>query len=400
MRRDGSRDDFHALEERYGIPTYAQIPLTIVRGEGCWVEDADGGRWLDLYGGHAVALTGHCHPRVVAAIREQAGRLLFYSNLVSSDVRARALRDLAATAQHGISRSFLCSSGAEANEAAIKIARRTTGRRKVISMRGGFHGRTMGALSATALGHYLDDYAPGVPHHEFVPFGDLDAVRAAVDDDTASVLLEPIQSMGGMHTASAEYLQGLRALCDERGALLHFDEVQTGPARTGRWWFGEHHGVVPDLISTAKGLGSGVPVGAVLARDEIADKVAVGDQGTTFGGGMLASVAISATIHVIRDERLLANAERRGREIIEGARAFPGVTGFRGKGLLLGIVLDRPAKEVVGRLRERGVLSGTTPGDPAVLRILPPLTLGDAEVDTFLRALHLVLRESPGGGSR
>ncbi len=387
-----TRDDFRALEERHGIPTYAQLPLTLVRGKGAWVEDEHGERFLDFYGGHAVALTGHCHPRVVAALRDQAGRLLFYSNVVASDVRARALRDLASVAPAGMSRSFLCNSGAEANEAAIKIARRTTGRRKVVSMFGGFHGRTMGALSATALGHYREDYAPGVPDHVFVPFGDLDALRAVVDDDTASVLLEPIQSMGGMHTASDAYLRGLRELCDERGALLHFDEVQTGPARTGRWWYGEHAGVVPDLISTAKGLGSGVPVGAVIARDEVAARVKEGDQGTTFGGGMLAAVAISATLGVIRDEGLLANAERRAREIQEGCRAFPGVRGFRGKGLLLGIVLDRAAKDVVAKLRGRGVLAGSTPGDAAVLRLLPPLVIADAEVDAFLRALHDVLR--------
>ena len=386
-----SGEEARALEERYGVPTYAQLPHTIVRGEGCWVWDSDGRRFLDLYGGHAVALTGHCHPRVVAAIREQAGRLLFYSNAVSSDVRALALRDLADTAPAGISRTFLCNSGAEANEAAIKIARRTTGRRKVVSMLGGFHGRTMGALSATALGHYLEDYAPGIPDHVFVPFGDLDAVRAAVDGDTASVLLEPIQSMGGMHTADAAYLRGLREICDAHGTLLHFDEVQTGPGRTGTWWYGDHFGVAPDLISTAKGLGSGVPVGAVLVADRVSEKIGLGDQGTTFGGGMLAAVAISATIGVIRDEGLLDNATRRGREIVEGARAIPGVVGFRGKGMLLGIVLDRPAKDVVAALRAKDVLSGSTPGDAHVLRLLAPLVVGDEEVDVFLRALQAVL---------
>lgn len=384
-------DEARAMEARYGVPTYAQLPHTIVRGEGCWVWDSDGRRFLDLYGGHAVALTGHCHPRVVAAIREQAGRLLFYSNAVSSDVRALALRDLAETAPEGVSRSFLCNSGAEANEAAIKIARRTTGRRKVVSMEGGFHGRTMGALSATALGHYLEDYAPGVPGHVFVPFGDLDAVRAVIDGDTASVMLEPIQSMGGMRTAGSDYLRGLRSLCDEHGALLHFDEVQTGPGRTGTWWYGDHFGVVPDLISTAKGLGSGVPVGAVLVADAVSERIGLGDQGTTFGGGMLAAVAVSATLGVIRDEGLLENATRRGREIVEGAGGLSGVTGFRGKGMLLGIVLDRPAKDVVAALRERDVLTGSTPGDAHVLRLLAPLVVGDEEVEVFLRALAEVL---------
>jgi acetylornithine/succinyldiaminopimelate/putrescine aminotransferase len=383
--------EIRETESRYAIATYAQLPIAVVRGEGSWVEDADGRRWLDLYGGHAVALTGHCHPRVVAAIREQAGRLLFYSNVVANDARARALRAVAAVAPKGMSRTFFCNSGTEANEAAIKIARRTTGRREFLSMRNGFHGRTMGALSATALGHYLEDYAPGVPDHRFLPFGDLAAAEAAISDRTAGVLLEPIQSMGGMWTATAEYLQGLRALCDRHGALLAFDEVQTGPGRTGAWWYGEHFGVTPDLITTAKGLGSGVPVGAVIARDEVAAKVKEGDQGTTFGGGPLASVAVETTLAVIRDEDLVGNARRRGEQIAAAVATVPGVTGTRGRGLLLGIVLDREAKDVVKKLREHSILTGSTPGDARVLRLLAPLVLTEGEVELFVNALRRVL---------
>ena len=379
------------LEKRHSIPSYAQIPVLAVRGEGCRVFDDKGVSYLDYWGGHAVALTGHCHPRVVAAIREQAGRLLFYSNVVFNDVRARAMASLAAAMPKGMSRSFLCNSGSEANEAAIKTARRTTGRREVISMLGGFHGRTMGSLSATPLGHYLSDYAPGVPDHRFVPFGDLDALRAAVTERTAAVMFEPIQSMGGVATATDEYVRGLRALCDEFGALLIFDEIQTGLGRTGVMWYGDHAGVVPDLITTAKGLASGVPIGAMLARDEVAAKVKEGDQGTTFGGGPLACAAMEATLAVIRDERLAENAARRGRQIAEGVRAIRGVTGVRGRGLLLGIVLDREAKAVVKALRDRHrVLAGGT-SDPNVLRILPPLVLGEAEVAEFVAALAEVM---------
>jgi acetylornithine/succinyldiaminopimelate/putrescine aminotransferase len=374
-------------EARYAIPTYSQIPVAIVRGEGVRVTDADGATWLDFYGGHAVALTGHCHPRLVAALREQAGRLLFYSNVAPNDVRAQAYRDLADTAPDGLSRVFFCNSGAEANEAAIKLARRTTGRREVISMEGGFHGRTMGALSATALGHYLEDYAPGVPGHRVIPFADLDAARAAVTDATAAVLLEPIQSMGGVKVAPDAYLSGLRELCDERGACLIFDEVQTGPARTGTWWYGEHAGVTPDLITSAKGLGSGVPVGAVIASDAIGGQVRHGDQGTTFGGGMLAAVAVSATIGIVRDEDLLGNAARREAQIREALAPLDGVREVRGRGLLLGIVLDRAARDVVAALRERRVLAGVTPGDPHVLRLLPPLTITEGDVDEFVAAL-------------
>jgi acetylornithine aminotransferase/acetylornithine/N-succinyldiaminopimelate aminotransferase len=381
-----------AAESRHAIPTYAQLPLCIVRGEGCRVFDAKGVSYLDLYGGHAVALTGHCHPRVVGAIREQAGRLLFYSNVVFNDTRAAALAAIASIAPKGMSRTFLCNSGSEANEAAIKTARRTTGRREVISMLNGFHGRTMGSLSATALGHYLSDYAPGVPDHRFIPFGDLDAARAAITEKTAGVLLEPIQSMGGMHTATDDYVRGLRKLCDGTGALLMFDEVQTGPARTGAWWYGDHAGVVPDIITTAKGLGSGVPVGAMLAKDEISAKVKEGDQGTTFGGGPLACAAVLATIAVLKDEKLVENAAHRGAQIVAGAETIPGVLGARGRGMLLGLVLDRPAKDVVKALREKHrILTGTT-SDPAVLRLLAPIVVGDAEVAEFLGALGDVLR--------
>jgi acetylornithine/succinyldiaminopimelate/putrescine aminotransferase len=384
--------DHVSLEKRHAIPTYAQIPVLVVRGEGCRVFDEKGASYLDFWGGHAVALTGHCHPRVVAAVREQAGRLLFYSNVVFNDVRARALASLAAAMPKGMSRAFLCNSGSEANESAIKTARRTTGRREVISMHGGFHGRTMGSLSATPLGHYLDDYAPGVPDHRFLPFGDLDALRAAVTERTAAVMFEPVQSMGGVASATDEYVRGVRAVCDAVGALLIFDEIQTGLGRTGVMWYGDAAGVVPDIITTAKGLASGVPIGAMLAKDEVSAKVKEGDQGTTFGGGPLACAAMEATLAVIRDERLVENAARRGREIVGGVTKIRGVTGVRGRGLLLGIVLDREAKGVVKALREkRRVIAGGT-SDPNVLRILPPLVVGDAEVAEFVAALADVMK--------
>jgi acetylornithine/succinyldiaminopimelate/putrescine aminotransferase len=379
------------LEKRHAIPTYAQIPVVVVRGEGCRVFDEKGAAYLDYWGGHAVALTGHCHPRVVAAVREQAGKLLFYSNVVFNDTRARALASLAASMPKGMSRAFLCNSGSEANESAIKTARRTTGRREVISMHGGFHGRTMGSLSATPLGHYLADYAPGVPDHRFLPFGDLDVLRAAVTERTAAVMFEPIQSMGGVATASDEYVRGVRAICDSVGALLVFDEIQTGLGRTGVMWYGDAAGVVPDIITTAKGLASGVPIGAMLAKDEISAKVKEGDQGTTFGGGPLACAAMEATLAVIRDERLVENAARRGREITDAVTKIRGVVGVRGRGLLLGIVLDREAKGVVKALREKHrVIAGGT-SDANVLRILPPLVLGAAEVAEFVAALADVM---------
>jgi acetylornithine/succinyldiaminopimelate/putrescine aminotransferase len=380
------------LEKRHAIPTYAQIPVVVVRGEGCRVFDEKGVAYLDYWGGHAVAATGHCHPRVVAAVREQAGKLLFYSNVVFNDTRARALASLSAAMPKGMTRAFLCNSGSEANESAIKMARRVTGRREFVSMLGGFHGRTMGSLSATPLGHYLADYAPGVPDHRFIPFGDLDAARAAITQRTAGVMFEPIQSMGGVATATDEYVRGMRKICDDAGAFLVFDEIQTGLGRTGAMWYGDHAGVVPDMITTAKGLASGVPMGAVLARDEISAKVKEGDQGTTFGGGPLACAAMEATLAVIRDERLVENAARRGREIADGVTKIRGVAGVRGRGLLLGIVLDREAKGVVKALREKHrVIAGGT-SDANVLRILPPLVLSAAEVAEFVAALADVMQ--------
>lgn len=393
MNEHSATAKMRADEARYSIPTYAQLPIVVVRGEGCHVWDSEGRAWLDLYGGHAVALTGHCHPKVVAAIREQAGTLLFYSNVVGNDVRARAMKSLSECAPTGMSRSFLCNSGSEANEGAIKMARRVTGRRVVLSMINGFHGRTMGSLSATDLGHYYQDYQPGVPDHGFLRFGDLAAAERAIGDRTACVLLEPIQSMGGMWTATGEYLRGLRKLCDDRGALLVFDEVQTGPGRTGAWWYGENADIQvrPDIITTAKGLGSGVPVGAVIASDKVSGLVKEGDQGTTFGGGPLACAAVEATLDVIRDENLIANAAARFDQIKDAVKSIPAVKGIRGKGMLVGLVLDRNAGPVNKALRDHGILAGTTPGDASVLRLLPPLVLGDAAVSRFAAALAKVL---------
>jgi acetylornithine aminotransferase/acetylornithine/N-succinyldiaminopimelate aminotransferase len=344
-----------------------------------------------MYGGHAVALTGHGHPAVVEAIREQAGNLLFYSNLVSSDVRARAAERLAALAPPGLGHVFLCSTGTEANETALKIARRFTGRPRVVSFEGGFHGRTLGALSAVGLPGYRDGVGPVIPDHDVVPFGDLDAVGAATGPETAAVLIEPVQSMGGVRVADPAFYRGLRDITRDAGALLVFDEVQTAPGRTGHPFVGVHWDVVPDLIATAKGLASGLPCGATLVREDVAATIGFGEQGTTFGGAPLVMAAMEATLRVLVEEDLCANATRQGERIAAGARDMPGVEEIRGLGLLRGIRVDRPAKEVVRALFDAGVLAGGTPGDPNVIRLLPPLTLRDAETDLFLEILREVL---------
>jgi acetylornithine/succinyldiaminopimelate/putrescine aminotransferase len=368
-----------ALEDAYQIPTYTKLPVALVRGRGSWVWDAEGRRYLDLYGGHAVALTGHAHPRVVEAIRQQAGRLLFYSNAVYNDVRAAAVERLASIAMPGLGRVFLCNSGAEANEAALKLARKHTGRMRVISMQEGFHGRTLGALAATGLPAYRDPAYPLPTVHDYVPYGDLDAVEAVLGPETAAVLLEPIPSLGGVRVADEAWFRGLRALCDERGALLVFDEVQTGFGRTGTLWFGEQVGVTPDLITGAKGIASGFPAGVVFVREDLGAAVGAGEQGTTFGGGPLASAAIAATVGVLRDEDLPARAARVGAVLREALERLPQVVRTRGRGLLIGVEFDRPARPVGRALVERGVLTGSAGGLPNQMRLLPPLTLTEEE---------------------
>ncbi len=389
-----SFDRIRADEDLYQVPTYAHLPLAVVRGEGCRVFDSAGASWLDFYGGHAVALTGHCHPRVVAAVREQAARLLFYSNIAYNDVRARAAKALVEAAPEGVSRVFFCNSGAEAVEAALKTARMLTKRPSVLAMKEGFHGRTLGALSATGLGHYRDYGGPVAPA-AFVPFGDLAAADAALGPDVAAVLLEPIPSMGGVRVAAPEYYRGLRRLCDERGALLIFDEIQTGLGRTGRMWAGEWFGVKPDMHALAKGIASGVPCGAVLFQEAVASRVKEGDHGSTFGGGPLACAAVEATLSVIKDEGLVAKAAAAGEAIREGALRIRGVREVRGLGLLLAIACEADAKTVLARLREERVLASSVGSDPKAVRLLPPLALGTAEVEDFLGALSRARPDKP-----
>ena len=384
-------DAIRAIEDACQVPTYAKLGAALVRGEGSYVFDAEGKRYLDLYGGHAVALTGHCHPTVVEALRAQAGRLLFYSNLVYNDVRAVAVQALADLAPEGLGHVFLCNSGAEANETALKIARKATGRMRVVSMHEGFHGRTLGCLGATGIEGYRDPAYPIPTDHTYVPYGDEDALAAAMGDDVAAVLLEPIPSMGGIREAPATYFEALRAHCDEHGAHLVFDEVQTGFGRTGTPFYGERVGVTPDLITGAKGIASGFPAGVVFVRADLAAHMKLGEQGTTFGGGPMASAAIAATARVIRDEVLPEHAAEVGRALRNALEALPAVQETTGAGLLVGINFDRPAKPLVRALVERGILTGTSGGNPNQMRLLPPLTLSENEALSWLPALEEVL---------
>ena len=372
------------------LPTYTRWPITVVRGEGSTVWDDAGKSYLDLYGGHAVAATGHSHPEVVGAIAEQARQLLFYSNVVALPVRTRAAEEIVSRAPAPLSRVFFVNSGTEANENAMRLARRATRRSGIVSFAGGFHGRTADAISAAGLSKYRKLGSPNVPGHTIVPFGDLAAVEKALTADIAAVLVEPIQSLAGVLVASPEYLQGLRRLCDERGAKLIYDEVQTGVGRTGRFFYAGKHGVVPDLVTLAKGIGSGFPMGAVLVSEEIAEQVQPEEYGTTFGGGPLACAAALATMRVIEEENLLENVARGSARLVAGLSRVPAVRQVRGEGFLLGVVLDRPGKAVREELRARGFLVGGS-DLPDVLRLLPPLVLQDHEIDRFLAAIEDVL---------
>ena len=375
------------IEEQYQVATYKKFPFVIERGEDVWVYTTSAERYLDLYGGHAVVSTGHSHPRIVKAISDQAARLIFYSNLVYNDARARAAKKLVEIAPEPLTKAFFVNSGTEANENAMKIARMLTGREKIISFEGGFHGRTPGSVSATGLAKYREHVSPLLPGHVYADFGSVASVESLLDESTAAVILEPIQSMGGVRTAKPEFYQELREKCDQAGAMLIYDEVQTGMGRTGEFFFAGRFGVVADMVALAKGIASGVPMGAVLMTDAIAGEIKIGDLGTTFGGGPLACAALEATVDVIVDERLLENVRENSEYLFAELSRMMLVEEVRGLGYLIGIKFpEGTAKPVQQALLEKKIITGLSE-DPSVLRLLPPLTLRKPEIDLFLDEL-------------
>ena len=382
-------DEIIQTEAAVEIPTYSKFPMALAKGEGSYVWDTDGTKYLDFYGGHCVALLGHCPPRVVQAIQQQAETLLFYSNVAHSPIRAEAAQRLVDMAPEGLGQVFFANSGSEANETALKLARTFTGRSAIVALEGAFHGRTVGALATTHNETYRAPYTDILPETRFVPWGDHEALKEALaPGDVAAVILEPIQSIAGMRMLPPVCAPGLRELCDAHGTLLIFDEVQTGVGRTGTFSISEHYGITPDLITLAKSLGAGVPVSAVLVSDAIAATVESGDQGSTFGGGMLAMAAVKATLDTLVDENLMARATAIHAQLAEGLEGV--VEEMRGKGCLLGLKLDRPVKPVLNALREHGVLAGGS-ADPHVMRIMPPLTSSDDDVALFIDTFKQVL---------
>lgn len=373
------------------LPVYATFPLRAVSGHGSWLVDEQGDEWLDVYGGHAVATCGHSHPDVVKAIADQAARLLFYSTAVPHAGREDLADAIVARAPDGMGKVFFCNSGAEANENQLALARRKTGRTRVVTLLGGWHGRTGVMLGCTDGARYeAGAKRAGVPLSVKVPLNDIAALDAAVDETVAAVLLEPVQGFNGARSCTPEFLAAARAACDRAGAKLLFDEVQCGTGRLGTFTAAEFFGVVPDAISMAKGLAAGLPIGAVLAADSLVDDIAVGDLGSTFGGGPVPCAAALANLAVIDREGLLANVAAVSGQIRNGVAEITAVQQVHGHGFLLGLELDRPAAGVQQALWERRILTGTST-DPNTLRLLPPLSLSSAEADLLLAGLREVL---------
>lgn len=372
------------------LPVYASMPVRPVRGHGSWLVDEDGAEWLDAYGGHAVASTGHSHPDVVRAIAEQAEQLLFYSTAVPLPQREALAEKLAELCPEPLGRVFLCNSGAEANENALHLARRHTGRQLVVSVRGGWHGRTVATLACTDGARYEESARrAGIPLSRKVPFDDVASLEVAVDDSVAAVLVEPVQGFAGARDCAPEFLAAARRLCDERGAVLLFDEVQCGVGRCGAFSAAEAVGVTPDALTFAKGLAGGLPIGAVVASPKLTDSLVLGDLGSTFGGGPVPCAAALANIAVIERDGLVDNAVAIGEHLVRGAKAL-GVRKVSGRGLLLGLHLGRPAVDVQRTLFGRRILTGTAT-DPQVLRLLPPLSFSRHEADLLLAGLEEVL---------
>jgi acetylornithine/LysW-gamma-L-lysine aminotransferase len=385
------------IESRYTSGCYPKRPLTLVRGAGVWVWDDAGRRYLDCTSGQGVALIGHAHPAVAAAVAQQAATLITCPEIFYNDRRAALLARLTELAPSGLTRAFLCNSGTEAVEAALKFARLLTGRHEVIAMQRGFHGRTLGSLSATWEPKYREPFEPLVPGFRHVPYDNLDALAAGLGEQTAAVIVEPVQGEGGARPPSPGFLAGVQALCQRAGALLIVDEVQTGFGRTGRWFGCQHDEITPDLLTLGKGMAGGVPMGAVLLHGRYGPLPA-GSHGSTFGGNPLACAAALATLDVLAQADLPGQAAHLGAYLLEQMQArlanLPVVRQVRGRGLLVGIELRTRVTPILQNLQALGVLA--LPAGPTVLRLLPPLIISHTDLDQAVEAIAVALGGSIG----
>ena len=388
-----SAEALRELEARWVMPTYKRAGVEFVRGEGTRLWDSEGGEYLDFLTGISVCSVGHCHPAVVTAVREQAGALTHVSNLYLTEGGIRLAERLCTSSVGG--KAFLCNSGTEANECAIKLVRKHAHGRgisdpEIVVLEGAFHGRTMGAVSATPGMAANESFAPYLPGFVVVPRDDPGALRAAVGERTAAVMLEPIQGESGVHVIADEMVAEARIACDEAGAVLVFDEIQTGMGRTGSLWAYEQLPARPDVMTSAKALGGGLPVGACTAAPDFADTLQPGDHGSTFAGGPLVSAAALAAFDVIDDPALLRGVRERGAHLTEALEGMDGVSGVRGRGLMLGVALaGGNAPEVRDRLLSEGLVVNAT--DPSTIRLLPPLTVSDSEIEQAVGLLGRTL---------
>ena len=379
-----------SIESQHTSGVYAKRDLTIVRGQGALLWDEAGNEYIDCVGGQGAANLGHAHPRVVEAISKQASQLISCPEMFYNPQRGALSARLSEIAPGRMERVFLCNSGTEAIEAAFKFARYSTGRRKIIATMRGFHGRTMGALSATWNKHYREPFEPLVPDFEHVPYDKLDRLEAAIDGNTAAVILEVVQGEGGVYPASAEYLQGAQVLCRERGALLILDEVQTGFGRTGKLFACQHFGLEPDLLCVAKSIAGGVPMGAVLIGERVGE-LDPGVHGSTFGGNPLACAASLAALEALEEEALPQRAAEMGAYLLERLQEInsPLIREVRGLGLMVGIEIKQKVAPYLQALTERGVLA--QPAGLTVIRLLPPLVIDKEQIDRVVEALTEVL---------
>ncbi len=381
--------DFKAMELDYGVPLQAKRDLVAVRGKGALLYDEEGREYIDFAAGIAVASLGHCHPKLVEAIRQQAETLITCPNIMYNDTRSRLLKKLVEVSPSSLTRAYLCNSGAESIEAALKFARLHSGRSNFVTAMRGFHGRTMGAVSATYTPKYRQAFEPLVPGFSYVPYNKIEKLDAAVDDNTAAVLLELVQGEGGVNPIQADYIGAARELCSERGALLIVDEIQTGFCRTGKFFACEHFDLQPDILCLAKAMAGGVPIGATLLADDI--RIEPGLHGTTFGGNPLASAAALAAIEVYQHERLAERAAEMG-DYFEAqlqAEDLSQVRALRRLGLMIGIELKQKVQDKLAELLDNGIIA--LPAGPNVIRMLPPLIVEKQHIDHVVGVLRRLL---------
>ncbi len=382
--------------DKYVIANYARLPRVVVKGQGCYFYDADGNKILDMFPGWAVSGIGHCHPKVVEAVRRQVGELIHIDNTFYSEPQGKLARLLSERAFGG--KCFFCNSGAEANEAAMKLARLHTSseKYKFITAEGSFHGRTIATVTATAQPKYHEGFLPLLPGFVYVPFNDAAALEAAFSDEVAAVMVEAIQGEGGINVATAEYLAAIRRLCDENGAVMILDEVQTGIGRTGKWFGYQHFDVEPDIITMAKALGGGVAIGAMMARDDVAASLVPSTHASTFGGNALACAAAVAVIEAIEEQNLLKNAAEIGqytKEKLESLKVKHSIIDHvRGIGLMIGVQLTAPGAEIVDRCLQKALRINCT--CESVLRFMPPMIAEQSHIDKAVDILDEVLTES------